>query len=64
MDSDKKPQVGEVAAMQVSSEMIAAGETVERTTQVAIYIMRAVDAGMPIPTAKKEALEAHPAAKS
>ena len=63
MDSDKKPQVGEVAAMQVSREMIAAGETVERTTQVAIYIMRAVNAGMPIPTATAEALKAHPAAK-
>ena len=65
MDSDKTPHTaGEAAAMHVSREMIAAGQTVERTQQVAIYIMRAVNAGMTIPTATAEALKAHPAEKS
>jgi len=49
---------GEAAARQVSREMIAAGETIEKTQQVAIYVLRAVNAGMPIPNAKEEALRA------
>ena len=65
MDSNKTQQTaGEAAALQGAREMIDAGETGERTQQIAIYIMRAVNAGMPIPTARQEALKAHSAGKN